>query len=201
MSKQDAKKDDTYEVIINTAKHLFFTEGKFNATTQEIADAAGVNRTLINYYFRSRNTLIDLVFRAAKAEEEKQQEIIALSDLPLREKLEQFLDIFFKTARKYPYMEMYMVTHINQFDLSAYKDKEHFQKVMPKIFKQIESEMDKGNIQKMEPVQFLLNFISLVSFPISMRPLLQQGLELTNEEYDRILTDRKEVILKTIFRN
>ena len=41
------KKDEaTEELIKNTAKRLFFGEGKFNATTQEIADAAGVNRTL-----------------------------------------------------------------------------------------------------------------------------------------------------------
>ena len=50
------KKDEaTEELIKNTAKRLFFGEGKFNATTQEIADAAGVNRTLLNYYFRSRD--------------------------------------------------------------------------------------------------------------------------------------------------
>jgi TetR/AcrR family transcriptional regulator len=56
----------TEELIKETAKKIFFKEGKFNATTQEIADAAGVNRTLINYYFRSRNTLFDLVFKEAR---------------------------------------------------------------------------------------------------------------------------------------
>ena len=65
------KKDDaTEELIKNTAKRLFFGEGKFNATTQEIADAAGVNRTLINYYFRSRDKLFDLVFSDAQAREQ-----------------------------------------------------------------------------------------------------------------------------------
>jgi len=46
---------DTEKLIMETAKNIFFGEGRFNATTQEIADAAGVNRTLINYYFRSRD--------------------------------------------------------------------------------------------------------------------------------------------------
>jgi hypothetical protein len=36
--------------------------------------------------------------------------------------------------------------------------------------------MDKGNIAKMRPEQFLLNFISLTSFPVSMRPLLQETM-------------------------
>lgn len=200
MSKQVDKKDDTYEVIINTAKHLYFTEGKFNATTQEIADAAGVNRTLINYYFRSRDKLIELVFKEAKKEEEKQQEIIAASAKSLKEKLEAFLDYSFKTAKKYPYMEMYMVTHINQTNFCEVKKEERLKTVLPKIFEEIQEEMDKGNIQKMEPIQFLLNFISLVSFPISMRPIIQNGFELSDEQFEKILDDRKEVILKTIFK-
>lgn len=201
MSNSEIKKDDTYDVIINTAKHLFFTEGKFNATTQEIADAAGVNRTLINYYFRSRNALIDLVFKDAMEEEEKQQEIIVGSNLPLYDKLERFLDLSFATAKKYPYMEMYMVTHINQHNLCEYRNDDHLKKMLPQIFEEIRFEMDQGRIQKMEPIQFLLNFISLVSFPISMRPLIQQGFDLSDEAFDKILEDRKEVILKTIFKN
>src|SRR5690606_32704716 len=111
------KEDATYELIVNTAKRLFFKEGKFNATTQEIADAAGVNRTLINYYFRSRNTLFDLILKEAKEEEDKKQEMIVLSDLPVREKLEQFMDHYFEMAKEYPYMEIYIVTQMNQGDM------------------------------------------------------------------------------------
>src|SRR5690606_40178868 len=119
------KEDATYELIVNTAKQLFFKEGKFNATTQEIADAAGVNRTLINYYFRSRNTLFDLILKEAKEEEDKKQEMIILSDLPVREKLEQFMDYVLETAKEYPYMENYIVTNMNQDDLCILKNREY----------------------------------------------------------------------------
>lgn len=200
MSKEDVKKDDTYKLILETAKSLFFAEGKFNATTQEIADAAGVNRTLINYYFRSRNALIDLVFKEAMAEEEKQQKIIVMSSLPLREKLEKFIDFSFQTAKEYPYMEMYMVTHMNQQNIHEFKTREHVE-LLPFVFENIQAEMDKGNIEPMEPIQFLLNFISLVSLPISMRLLLQKGLNISDAEFERILDDRKNVILKTLFKN
>lgn len=56
---------DTERLIMETSMNVFFAEGRFNATTQEIADAAGVNRTLINYYFRSRNNLFEIVFQNA----------------------------------------------------------------------------------------------------------------------------------------
>lgn len=195
-----SKKDDTYKAIIDTTKQLLFVEGKFNVTTQEIADAAGVNRTLINYYFRSRKTLIDMVFKDALGEEEKQREIIATSSIPLREKLELFLDFSLQTAKEYPYMEIYIVTHMNQYDIHGYQ-KEEQQKILPQLLEEIQTEMDRGTIQTMEPMQFFLNFISLVSFPISMRPLIQRGLNISNSEFERILDHRKEVILQTIFKN
>lgn len=195
------KKDATYELILDTAKHLFFKEGKFNATTQQIADAAGVNRTLINYYFRSRNNLFELVFKEAQLEEDKKQELIVMSDLPIREKLEQFIDSFFVMAKEYPYMEIYIVTQMNQINLCAMSKSEHIQKMLKKFYIELENEMEKGTIKKMDPIQFILNFISMINFPIAMRPLIQQGLSLSDEQYDVLLSERKEVILATIFND
>lgn len=195
------KEDVTYELIVNTAKKLFFKEGKFNATTQEIADAAGVNRTLINYYFRSRDALFELILKEAKDEEDKRQEMIIDSDLPVREKLEQFIDYYFEEAKEYPYREVYMVTQMKKEDLCGYKDKEHIKRVTDKFFVEIEREMELGNIQKMQPLQFLLNFISMLIFPVSMRPIIQEGFEMNDQEYDTILLERKEVILQTVFKN
>ncbi len=195
------KEDVTYEIIVQTAKNLFFKEGKFNATTQEIADAAGVNRTLINYYFRSRNALFDLVLKLAKEEEDKKQEMIVMSDLPIREKLDQFIDLHFETAKEYPYMEIYIVTQLNQNASCHFKSDTQIQKMTKKFFSELEKEMELGNIQKMEPIQFLLNFISMISFPIGMRPLIQQALGLSDKQYDKIISERKEVILNTIFKS
>src|SRR5690625_4237388 len=200
MSNVVNKKDETYDVIIKTAKRLFIAEGKINTTSQEIADNTCVNRTLINYYLRTSKSLIDLVFKEAKEEEEKQQEFIIMSSLPVREKFEKYLDFYFQNAKQYPYMEMYIVTHMNQYELHEFQSKEPA-KMLPKIFEEIQQEMYRGSIQQMEPMQFLLNFISLVSFPISMRPLLQHGLQISDEDFEKLLDDRKEVILKTIFKN
>ena len=194
------KEDVTYELIINTAKNLFFKEGKFNATTQEIADAAGVNRTLINYYFRSRNALFDLVFEEGKKEDERRQKMIVMSDLPVREKLELFIDYFLVQAKTYPYREVYMLTQMTKGEGCVYDKKEHIKDMTEKFYVELEQEMEKGTIQKMKPIQFMLNFISMLIFPVAMRPFLQNNFELNDKEYEKILSDRKEIILQTIFK-
>ena len=196
MSAQE--KNEATEVLIkSTAKKLFFGEGKFNATTQEIADAAGVNRTLINYYFRSRNNLFDQVFEEAQMEETKKSESILFSDLPFKEKIGAFIDYSMEMALEYPYLEIYLVTQINQG--CAFNKRDKVEKVLPEFFKQIESEIQKGNIRKMNPVQFILNMISLVNFPVCMRPLIQETMQIDDPAFNKLLKERKKIILETIF--
>jgi len=189
---------DTEKLIKDTAKRLFFGEGRFNATTQEIADAAGVNRTLINYYFRSRDKLFEIVFDDAQKQEHELTEQIVFSDLPFKEKLARHLDIFFEQCKQYPYLEIYMVTQMNQG--CAFKDMDKMGTLLDKFYLEIALEMEKGNIEKMRPEQFALNFISLMSFPVSMRPLLQETMGFSSEYYDILLEERKEIILKTLFK-
>lgn len=189
---------DTERLIKDTAKRLFFREGKFNATTQEIADAAGVNRTLINYYFRSRDKLFEIVFDDAQQKEHELTEQIVFSDLPLKEKISRHLDSCFEQAKEYPYLEIYMVTQVNQG--CVFKDPEKMGALLDKFYLEVALEMERGNIERMRPEQFVLNFISLMSFPISMRPLLQETMGISKELYDTLLEERKEIILKTLFK-
>ncbi|WP_322969546.1 TetR/AcrR family transcriptional regulator [Faecalibacter sp. LW9] len=192
------KKDQTEYIIKETAKRLFFKEGKFNATTQEIADAAGVNRTLINYYFRSRNNLFKTVFDEAKKMEVNKIDSIMLSNLDFKQKISHFIDTSLEMNHEYPYLETYIVSQINQG--LTYK-RENVKEQSEEFFKNVKKAMEEGIIEPMEPIQFLLNMVSLINFPLAMRPLLQENLQITDEVYQQLLKDRKEIVLKTLFKN
>lgn len=197
MSNQ-SKKDQTQELIKETAKNLFFVKGKFDATTQEIADAAGVNRTLINYYFRSRDNLIQIIFDEAQKVEQEKSKVIQDSDLPFKEKMSQFIEHSLSTSLQYPYLETYIVSQINKGTCHK-KDIEEDE--LKKLYEDIEKEMELGNIEKMAPIQFLLNMVSLLVFPSAVRPLLMENLMITDEEFDKIISERKEIILNMLFKN
>lgn len=192
------KKDETEEIIKSTAKRLFFVEGKFNATTQEIADAAGVNRTLINYYFRSRDNLFNMIFEDAIKKEDEMRESIFDSDLPFKKKIEKFIEESIQTSMDYPYLETYIVTRIN--DGCFYKSEDDFNRMINSFKKEFEAEVKAGNIEKMEPMQFILNMASLVSFPFAVKPLLQKSMRLDDEQFDKIIRQRKDVIMKVLFK-
>lgn len=198
MSKQ-LKDIETEDLIKKTAKRLFFGEGKFNATTQEIADAAGVNRTLINYYFRSRDNLFNLVFEDAINREESLRENVLISNKPFREKIEAYIDDSLDQAKNYPYLETYLVSRIN--DGCFYKDQSQWKKFREKFNEEFQKEVELGNVEPMDSIQFILNVASLVNFPHAIRPLFKSTMDITDEEYDKILAERKEIILKLLFKN
>ncbi len=197
MSNQ-SKKDQTQELIKETAKHLFFVQGRFAATTQEIADEAGVNRTLINYYFRSRDNLIQIVFDEAHKVEKEKSEIIMRSDLTFKEKISRFIEGSLQTSLQYPYLETYIVSQLNNGSCHK-KDVE--EEELKQLYKDIEKEMALGNIEKMEPMQFILNMISLLVFPSAVRPLIMENLAISETEFNRLIADRKDIILKLLFKN
>lgn len=192
-------KDQTEEIIKNTAKRMFFGEGKFHATTQEIADEAGVNRTLINYYFRSRDNLFEIIFNEARITNINKTNVIADNTLDFREMVAEYIDESLSIALQFPYLEIYIVTQMN--NKICYSQRDHVGEMTTMFLQRVEEEMEKGTIAKMEPIQFLLNMISLINFPSSIRPLLQHWLHITDEEFERILSERKEIILQTLFQS
>ena len=189
---------ETEEIIKRTAKKLFFEEGKFNATTQEIADAAGVNRTLINYYFRSRNNLFDIIFNDAIKREEFLRHKLLSSDLPFNQKVELYIEESIEQAIEFPYLETYIVSKINEG--LFYDDERDWDGFYETFYKEFEIEVKKGNIHETDPVQFILNIASLISFPFAIRPLFQRMMKLNDEAFDEIISQRKEVIMKTLFK-
>ncbi|WP_419870651.1 TetR/AcrR family transcriptional regulator [Chryseobacterium sp. CT-SW4] len=196
MSNQ-TKKEQTQELIKETAKNLFFVKGKFDATTQEIADEAGVNRTLINYYFRSRDNLIQIIFDEAQKVEKEKSNVIQRSDLPFKEKISKFIESSLSTSLKYPYLETYIVSQMNKGNCH---EKDIEKEMLEDLYKSIEEEMDQGNIEKMKPVQFLFNMVALLVFPSALRPLLMDNLRISDEEFDVIISERKEIILNILFK-
>jgi len=186
------------QLIKDTAKHIFFAEGRLHANTQDIADAAGVSRTLLNYYFRTKDVLIEQVFREAMLALTTRLDAVMASDQPFKKKIESFIDLFLTESNAYPYQETFLITEINSNTCKyTYEIKPHH---ISMFFEQIEAEMAAGNIENMNPMHFVLNLFSLMSYPLIMSPIYKKSFNLSDESYTRLINERKKMICKTIFR-
>ena len=188
----------TEQLIRDTAKHLFFAEGKLHATTQEIADAAGVNRTLVNYYFRSRDILFDQVFNEAQEVFSSTLDEFFESSMPFKEKISNLINVFVEETTQYPYRQLFIITEMNR-DLVLYSKRSRVNKVKSFI-EEIQLEMDNGALRKMDPRQFIINLFSLMAHPLITAPLQQAIFGMNDDEYAKLMEERKELIFETIFR-
>lgn len=187
----------TEQLIKDTAKHLFFAEGKLHATTQEIADAAGVNRTLVNYYFRSRDALFDQVFNDAQKELMSLLDEVMDSNMPFKQKIENLISVFLREAMRFPYREVFIITQMNRNDVINSK-KERAEKVKV-LLKEIQKEMDDGNIKAMNPKHFIMNLFSMMAYPLITAPLNKILFAVKDEDYTQLMEERKKLIFETIF--
>lgn len=185
------------ELIKQTAKELFFSKGYLHATTQEIADAAGVNRSLINYYFRSRDLLFQTVYREAVESLKSQLDKVLYDKIPFQEKMSLFIDVYMKELLKYPYRESFLITEICSKNFALKEKKKSA--ALNHFLKEIGEEMEKGTIKKGDPIQFMFNLFALMAFPVIMTPLYQKLLDISKDKYSKLIADRKQIILDSIF--
>jgi len=185
------------ELIKQTAKELFFSKGYLHATTQEIADAAGVNRSLINYYFRSRDLLFQTVYREAVDSLKSQLDVVLYDKIPFKEKMERFIDVYMKELWKYPYRESFLITEICSKNFALKEKKKSA--ALVHFLKEVGEEMEKGTLKKGDPIQFIFNLLALMAFPVIMKPLYQKLLDISQEKYNTLIADRKQIILDSIF--
>jgi TetR/AcrR family transcriptional regulator len=192
----------TEQLIKDTAKRIFLTEGKMSATTQDIADAAGVNRTLLHYYFRSRDVLFDLVFKEALTKLRERLHEVLGSGLPFKMKVENIVNVFYEELIKSPYLETFVALHLNQH---PDKYEELFtglpggKERLKSFLKEIQSEMEKGTIAEMRPLNFFINLFALMAYPFVARPIYLKMFDLTDQAYSKLLTERKKNIIEMLF--
>jgi len=189
----------TEDLILEAARKVFMKRGYFGARMQEIADEAGINKSLLHYYFRSKDKLFEKII--ADAIYQLVDKLLALveRDIPFEEKIGLFVHEYMEQISKNPYLPGFLMHELSfspEKIPALLSEKIHL--IPASFFRQIKNEMAKGNIIKTEPLQIFMNIFSLAVFPLVARPLIQFINKMPNEEYDRLLEERKHLVTRFI---
>lgn len=195
-----AEELQTEKLIKDKAKILFFQKGFLNATTQEIADEAGVNRALIHYYFRSREQMLDMLLDESMQEKKDRIRMILTSDRPFREKIALYINMIVDRGLKYPYLDNFIISETAR---RPDKVKEFCAKDRLKSSDLIRDELaEEIRLKKMPPISaedFMVNLSSLCNYPLLAKSILQIVHGMTDSAYRKFLIERKRVIYMTLF--
>lgn len=187
------------EQILAAARKIFLEKGLEGARMQDIADAAGFNKALVHYYFRSKEKLFETIFQQVAAEFLPKIFGILQAPVPLFEKIQMFCEAYITQEIKTPYVPMFIMNEINKGP-EAFLKKVLQSKNPPVdvVLKQIKEEAKKGIIKPVEPVQLLMNILGLCVFPFLARPMLQSITGLSMKQFEDMMEKRKQEVAKMI---
>ncbi|MFN4314910.1 MAG: TetR/AcrR family transcriptional regulator [Chitinophagaceae bacterium] len=186
--------------ILEAAKKVFVRDGMAGARMQDIADEAGINKALLHYYFRNKEKLFERIFLDAAHQIFPRVNAIFQADQPLFEKIEEFIDTYITIVMENPYLPLFVLTEIN-------RDPVRFlEKIWPNnskpdplpLLKQIQQEVEEGNIKPIDPASLIVNMMSLVVFPFVGRPMIQHMIGMDQERFADFLQQRKKSLTKFI---
>lgn len=195
------KKDQTTEeAILAAAKKVFVQKGMAGARMQDIADEAGINKALLHYYFRNKEKLFEVIFMEAAQKLFPRINAIFEADQPLFEKIENFCDEYISIVMENPFLPLFVLNEINQ-DPDYFLRKVWTGKSKPnpaKLLEQMEKEVKKGNIKRVNPVHLLMNLISMTIFPFLAKPMFQKNLGMNETQFRLAMEERKKEIPRFI---
>lgn len=193
----------TEERILQAATEVFIMKGYDGSTMQEIASRASINKSLLHYYYRSKDKLFTKVFSMVFHHLFIPKVIkIFESDMSLFEKIEAFTGQYIDVILKNPYIPMFVLRELaNNPDRLA-----GFVKQLgldpEKAFQAIRDEIEKGTIIEIEPRQLIVNIIALCIFPFAGKPMLRAILFDNDEEsYREFLEQRKKEVSRFVINS
>ncbi len=192
----------TEEKILEAAKKVFVEKGMDGATMQQIADEARINKSLLHYYYRSKEKLFGTVLKFAFKFVIPQIKEILTSDANVFTKIEKIVAEYINLLMKNKFIPAFVFHEINrnpQVIVQVLKDVG----VDPTMFiDQFNNEIRKGNIRNVDPRHLIINILSLCIFPIIARPLTQRLLfNNDDQQYQQFLEERKKSVSEFIIQS
>lgn len=197
------KKQKTEEKILDAAKTVFVRKGKSGARMQEIADKAGINKSLLHYYYRSKDKLFGAVFQFAFSKFAPNLLEILNEDNDIFEVIETFISKYLDVINKNPFIPMFILNEVNKKDTGFIVRVLKNSGINVKIFeKLIQKEIKNGKIKNVDAKQLLVNILALCVFPYLGRPLLEVIIYNDNKnDYDNFLENRKKEVTELIINS
>jgi len=174
----------TEEKIKDAARKVFTQKGYVATRTRDIAEEAGINLALLNYYFRSKEKLFQLIMA------EKLQQLFSVvlpivnnDDLSLEEKLETLSENYINLLMENPDLPFFVISEIRA-NPESFKNKIQVQKVLR------ESSLVRQLREKrpdVEPVHFIVSLLGMTIFPFVAKPILFSD----HSKFNMLMEERK----------
>jgi AcrR family transcriptional regulator len=195
--KEIEKNPSTEDKIKEAARRVFTTKGYAATRTRDIAEESGFNLALINYYFRSKEKLFDIIMV-----EHLQLFIHSVMDIvndpatSLDKKLELVISHYIDMLIANPNLPLFVLNEVSAdpkklMEKIGVKQMVHEQLVIAKQWNEL---VAKKKITNIDPLHILMNVVSLTIFPFLGSPIIRNRTGLNMKQFNALMEERKKLI-------
>jgi AcrR family transcriptional regulator len=200
---QTAAKTDTTtteEKIKQAARQLFTSNGFTAVTIRDIAKEAGCNVALLNYYFRSKDKLFEIIMLENLAHfVSGVATVLSDESTSLEQKFEKIVAIYIDKLTREPELILFIVNEIRanpdillkKLGIEAIIRKSHFRKQI----------LSSGYLERMKsvnPLHFGINIVGLTITPFLMAPMMKKIMKCDQQQFESLfkalMEERKALI-------
>ena len=190
----DNTEPNTEKRILEAAKKVFHIKGFDGARMQEIADEAGVNKSLVHYYFRNKENLFRSVFEEAFGTLLAKLNEIFFSDLPFLAKIDTFLTYYITFLNQHSYLPLFILNALNdkpeQIRAMMVKRQVSPERLLNGIREQVKEELH----VEVDALHIFINILSLCVFPVLAKPIIRTIFGYSNEQLNQFYEERKVIV-------
>ena len=186
----------TEERIKAAARKVFHQKGFAGTRTRDIAEEAGINHAMLNYYFRSKKKLFEIVMTETMAYFfQGVGTILNDESTSLEEKIERVVANYINLLLEEPELPTFMFNEVRAnpepfvANTPILKALEH-----SVLAHQYAEAVAQGRITEPNLMHTVLNVISLVIFPFIAQPIFTALSRTDKEAYKALMLQRKSLI-------
>ncbi len=185
--------------ILRAAEEEFAEHGIAGARTEAIAREARVNKALLYYYFKDKETLygavLDNAFSGLKATVFR----VLDSDLPPRKKIMTYVGTYFDfiaSNQVYPKLMQREMMRAREGHSPHIEKlvKNYFQPIFARVSELLRKGIAEGEFRKIDPAHFIPSMVAMIIFYFSSAPLMQKIVRFNPLAPERIAERRAAVL-------
>ena len=184
------------ERIKAAARKVFHQKGYAATRTRDIAEEAGTNHAMVNYYFRSKEKLFGIVMTETMGQFFKGVGVILNDEsTSLEKKIEQVVANYIDLLLEEPDLPTFIFNEVRP-NPQFFVEQSPIREVLTNsaLTRQYAEAVARGEISEPNLMHAILNVIGLVIFPFVAKPILSAITNLPEEQYKALMLQRKEQI-------
>lgn len=181
--------------IKDAAKRIFITNGFNGCTSREIANEAGINVALLNYYFKSKGQLFDIIISSVLKDFTLSIIDVLKNNMSLINKVRILIEKEYEFLSKHPEIPNFIINELGKKDKNFFECldiAEEFHKT--KIFQEVLDAQTSGEMRKIDLVSLMLLMMSNCHFPFMAKPMIKTINSLEDAQYNEHLMVHKQYV-------